>query len=66
MRNHLVEQSCGFSLQNTSAIPNAFDIDDLEQHLLGRTEARDTRFPRDVRIVGAIGRLVRVKGSRSP
>ena len=63
VRNHLVEQSCGFSLQNTSAIPNAFDIDDLEQHLLGRTEAREQLgLPRDVRIVGAIGRLVRVKG----
>ncbi len=63
VRNHLVEQFCGFTAQNTSAISNAFDIDDVESCFLSRAEARDQlQLPQNARIVGAIGRLVRIKG----
>ena len=63
VRNHLIEQSCGFTQNNTSAISNAFDINAVEGCLLPRDEARkQLGLPQEARIVGAIGRLVKVKG----
>ena len=63
VREHLMGQSCGFTKQNTTAISNAFDISTLENCLLSRDEARtQLDLPPDARIIGAIGRLVKVKG----
>lgn len=63
VREHLVSQSCGFTKRNTTAIANAFDISALEDCLLPRDEARiQLGLPPKARIIGAIGRLVKVKG----
>ncbi len=63
VREHLVEQRCGFSTENTTAIFNALDVDALESLFLPQKKAREALgLPTHIRIVGAIGRLAPVKG----
>lgn len=63
VRDHLLSLRCGFTAENTVAITNALDIDDVTAQQLSRAEARaHLDLPGDVRMIGAIGRLVPVKG----
>jgi glycosyltransferase involved in cell wall biosynthesis len=63
VRDHLVALNCGFTSKNTSAITNALDIDEVELQQLSREEARtELGLPLNIRLIGAIGRLVPVKG----
>jgi glycosyltransferase involved in cell wall biosynthesis len=63
VRDHLISLGCGFSTSNTVGITNALDIDAVEAMLLPRTAARaELGLPENCRLIGAIGRLVPVKG----
>ena len=63
VRNYLVGLNCGFSKTNTSAIPNAIDIEQLTISQHSRIEARKyLGLPSNALLIGAIGRLVPVKG----
>jgi glycosyltransferase involved in cell wall biosynthesis len=63
VKQYLVGRRCGFTEENTTAIINAFDIEQAEAEQYSREEARRRLgLPADARIVGAIGRLVKVKG----
>ncbi|MEZ7912337.1 MAG: glycosyltransferase [Propionivibrio sp.] len=63
VREHLIQQACGFTAENTTAIFNALDIETLEKMFLERKDARQAlELPAAARIVGTIGRLVPVKG----
>ena len=60
---YLVDQRCGFSEKNTTAITNAIDISEAESQQLSRHEAREALgLPQEPRLIGAAGRLVSVKG----
>ncbi len=61
--NYLVSLRCGFTAENTVAITNALDIDLAESLQLSRDEARQTLgLPMQPLMIGAIGRLVPIKG----
>ncbi|WP_263769850.1 glycosyltransferase [Propionivibrio soli] len=61
--SYLIEKRCGFTESNTVAITNALDIEQVEANQLSRAEARRALgLPAEGRIIGAAGRLVRVKG----
>lgn len=63
VRDHLICLECGFTAGNTVAITNALDINLVESMQLPRASARlELGLPQDVRLIGAIGRLVPVKG----
>ena len=63
VKDYLLSKHCGFTEKNTTAIINAFDIKQAEAEQYSREEARQRLgLPADARIVGAIGRLVKVKG----
>ncbi len=63
VRDYLLAQNCGFTEKNTTAITNAFDFDAADRERLSRNEARATlRLPSDKLVIGAAGRLVKVKG----
>jgi len=63
VRQYLLDCACGFTERNTVAITNAIDIPQAEALQLPREEARRRLdLPQDVRLVGALGRLVPVKG----
>ena len=63
VREHLIQQACSFTSDNTTAIFNALDIETLEKMFLGRENARQAlELPAAARIIGTIGRLVPVKG----
>ena len=63
VRQYLLDKKCGFTEQNTVAITNAFDIDQAEVEQYSRQQARELlKLPQDARIIGAAGRLVKVKG----
>lgn len=63
VRDYLVKLGCGFTPANTVAITNAIDISLAESHQLDRESARDALgLPKAAVIIGAIGRLVPVKG----
>lgn len=65
VKTHLIGLNAGFNEDNTAAITNAIDIRKLESRQLGRRDAREVLgLPRDGRIVGALGRLVPIKGHR--
>lgn len=60
---YLRDQHCGFTEKNTLAISNAIDIDETVRQQYGKAEARRLLgLPQEPCIVGAIGRLVPVKG----
>jgi len=61
--DYLVSLRCGFTNANTVAITNALDIDLAESLQLSREQARQAlALPSDALVVGAIGRLVPIKG----
>lgn len=61
--DYLVSLRCGFTKANTVAITNALDIDLAESVQLSRDEARQALgLPMEPVIIGAIGRLVPIKG----
>ncbi|WP_161864671.1 glycosyltransferase [Pseudomonas yangonensis] len=61
--DYLVSLRCGFTKANTVSITNALDIDLAESLQLSRDEARQALgLPLEPMIVGAIGRLVPIKG----
>jgi glycosyltransferase involved in cell wall biosynthesis len=63
VRQYLLDRRCGFNEENTTTITNAIDIDQAEIEQFSREEARQKLgLPAEGRIVGAIGRLVRIKG----
>lgn len=63
VRQYLLDCRCGFTEHNTFAITNAIDIAQAESLQLSRITAREQlKLPIDARIIGALGRLVPVKG----
>lgn len=63
VRQHLIEQGCGFTEQNTLAITNAVDVADAERLQYDRQHARALlSLPLERRFVGAVGRLIPLKG----
>ena len=63
VRDYLLAQKCGFTEENTTAIINAFDIQQAEAEQFSRHQAREILgLPQNDRIIGAAGRLVRIKG----
>ena len=63
VRDYLLAQQCGFVPENTTSIINAFDIKQAEIEQFSRHEAREKLgVPQEGRIIGAAGRLVRIKG----
>ena len=65
VKSYLLGKHCGFNESNTIAINNAIDIARTESEHFQRQEARNNLgLPADARIVGAAGRLVRIKGHK--
>lgn len=63
VKQYLLECDCGFTDSNTVAITNAIDIEQAEVLQLPREEARrQLGLDPRARMVGALGRLVPVKG----
>jgi len=63
VRDYLIGLGCGFTPDNTVAITNALDLKVVEDMFLPRAAAREELgLPLDARLIGAIGRLVPVKG----
>ncbi|AMB87424.1 glycosyltransferase [Pseudomonas agarici] len=63
VREYLVGLRCGFTESNTVAITNAIDIVQAEGLQHPRLRARELLgLPADARLVGALGRLVPIKG----
>jgi len=63
VKDVLISYRCGFNSHNTSAITNAIDTQKLIGLMLTKQEARSRLgLPLDLKIIGAIGRLVGVKG----
>ncbi|UFH49730.1 glycosyltransferase [Pseudomonas sp. KNUC1026] len=63
VREYLLGLGCGFTPGNTVAITNAIDIDQARGLQLERQAARSALGLRqDARMIGALGRLVPVKG----
>ena len=60
---YLLDQRCGFTEENTTAITNAIDIAQVESQQLPKHEAREALgLPQEPRLIGTVGRLVPVKG----
>lgn len=63
VKQYLLDCQCGFTDQNTYAITNAIDIEQAEGLQHSRTRARELLgIDPSVRLIGALGRLVPVKG----
>jgi glycosyltransferase involved in cell wall biosynthesis len=63
VRQYLLDCHCGFPEKNTLSITNAIDIAQAEALQYPREEARRLlRLDPQVRLIGALGRLVPVKG----
>uniref|UniRef100_A4XPU3 Glycosyl transferase, group 1 n=1 Tax=Ectopseudomonas mendocina (strain ymp) TaxID=399739 RepID=A4XPU3_ECTM1 len=63
VRQYLLDCRCGFTERNTVAITNAIDIVQAERLQFSREDARSRLgLEPNVRFVGALGRLVPVKG----
>lgn len=63
VKQYLLDCSCGFTDANTHAITNAIDTDQAQALQLDKAEARtQLGLAQNVRMVGALGRLVPVKG----
>ncbi|MCE4055800.1 glycosyltransferase [Pseudomonas sp. Au-Pse12] len=63
VKQYLLDCKCGFTDQNTWAITNAIDIEQAEALQLSRERSRELLgLAPDVRMIGALGRLVPVKG----
>lgn len=65
VKHYLLAKHCGFTEENTTAINNAIDIARTESEQHSREDARKLlNLPQEARIIGAAGRLVRIKGHR--
>lgn len=65
VRQHLLDYQCGFGEHNTFAITNAIDIEQAVGLQLSRDEARQQLgLDHSAMLLGALGRLVPVKGHR--
>lgn len=65
VKQYLLDCKCGFTDQNTYAITNAIDIEQAEALQLPRVQAREKLgLDQNARMVGALGRLVPIKGHR--
>ena len=65
VKQYLLDCQCGFTEQNTYAITNAIDIEQAEALQLPRQQAREKLgLDQDARMIGALGRLVPIKGHR--
>lgn len=63
VKQYLLDCQCGFTDQNTWAITNAIDIEQAEALQHSRERSRESLgLAPDVRLIGALGRLVPVKG----
>ncbi|WP_053148738.1 glycosyltransferase [Pseudomonas protegens] len=63
VKQYLLDCQCGFTDQNTWAITNAIDIEQAEALQHSRERSRELLgLAPDVRLIGALGRLVPVKG----
>jgi glycosyltransferase involved in cell wall biosynthesis len=63
VKQYLIERKCGFTEDNTVAITNAIDIEQAAALQLSREDARQQLgLESRVRLIGALGRLVPVKG----
>jgi len=63
VKQYLLDCKCGFTDQNTWAITNAIDIEQAEALQHSRERSRELLgLAPDVRLIGALGRLVPVKG----
>ncbi|MCU1740225.1 MULTISPECIES: glycosyltransferase family 4 protein [Pseudomonas] len=63
VRDYLVGLNCGFTRQNTTFVTNAIDIEQSERLQLPRDQAREALgLAIEPRIIGALGRLVPIKG----
>ncbi|WP_409274241.1 glycosyltransferase [Pseudomonas sp. KCJK9111] len=63
VKQYLLDCKCGFTDANTHAITNAIDTDQAQALQLDKAEARtQLGLAQNVRMVGALGRLVPVKG----
>lgn len=63
VRDYLLGLECGFTAGNTVAITNAIDIEQARGLQLERQAARTAlELRQDARLIGALGRLVPVKG----
>lgn len=63
VRQHLIDYRCGFEEHNTFAITNAIDIDQAVELQLSAAQAREQLgLDPSALMVGALGRLVQVKG----
>ncbi len=63
VKQYLLDCKCGFTDANTHGITNAIDIDQAEALQLDRAEARtQLGLAQGARLIGALGRLVPVKG----
>ncbi|PPC87265.1 MAG: glycosyltransferase [Methylotenera sp.] len=63
VKESMLQHGKGFTANNTHAIVNAIDVEGVETRLLSKEVARQKlNLPSDAIIIGAIGRLVRIKG----
>ena len=63
VKDYLLTKECGFTEKNTVAIDNAFDISKAEELQYTKQNARAILgLPQGALVIGAAGRLVRVKG----
>lgn len=63
VKQYLLDCQCGFTDQNTYAITNAIDIEQAEGLQHSREQSRELLgLPPAARLIGALGRLVPVKG----
>ncbi len=66
VKAHLIGLDMGLDQGNTKAITNALDLQKIGSQHLSSLEAREALgLPREGRIIGALGRLVPIKGHRS-
>lgn len=65
VQNYLIQLQCGFTHENTSAIPNAIDAEKADLLQLDRATARERLgLPINAKIIGTIGQLFPRKGHR--
>lgn len=63
VKESMLQHKSGFTISNTHCINNAIDVEGVEKRLLKKEVARlKLKLPSHVMIIGAIGRLVKVKG----
>lgn len=63
VKDSMLQHGQGFNNKNTHAIINAIDVEGVEDRLLKKDIARQKlNLPNNAIIIGAIGRLVKIKG----